>query len=237
MTDETGFLAAIDERPNDRALLRVYADWLEEQGRTAEALPPRVAGQLRWVGDLRPIEQAAGLPAGTLDKLATPKLLPGEGAIGWARRVLAWLADNRATVRRRAGYLAMIAAAREKAAAGDAAALLLLPQGRQAIRLLASGRLSRRLDEQATTYTSSRQAIAEAKRIMVAREERRAARQVAEAARAGTAGRIHALYVHKLQGRAHKMADIASSPLTSGGSGAAHSATTQLAQARCPAMV
>jgi uncharacterized protein (TIGR02996 family) len=43
-TDERGFLQAIEEAPADVASRLAYADWLEEHGRSYEAMKQRVKG-------------------------------------------------------------------------------------------------------------------------------------------------------------------------------------------------
>jgi uncharacterized protein (TIGR02996 family) len=47
--DERGFLKAIEENPDDTVTRLAYADWLEEQGRSYEAMKQRVKGGVSQV--------------------------------------------------------------------------------------------------------------------------------------------------------------------------------------------
>jgi uncharacterized protein (TIGR02996 family) len=45
MSPESGFIADILADPSDRAAALIYADWLDDQGRTSEALHTRFCAQ------------------------------------------------------------------------------------------------------------------------------------------------------------------------------------------------
>jgi len=183
MSDKAAFLAAINERPDDKSTLLVFADWLAEHGEEVEAACYRAAcdyGVLGWES----ITDALGIPRGWEEAAANP--LPrfpakqyGEQAGAYAARLIPAVTAALPGVRRADERARRWSELLARAALGDGRALLAHPRARAA----ACG------SDSLEPFTRTRKAKIAARAILAERRERVRDRELAEAARRGTPGR------------------------------------------------
>lgn len=212
-SERDAFLAAITEGlpKGDTTPALLYADWCADRGEQSEATAALIVSG-------RSIDAAHGLPNGTVALAnssipagpsgpnAIQQYRGGVGALDRARAVVAWVVRNRAAVDRAAAEMRRRAAALEAAAQGDVDALLAHHSSRAAVVALAAGRKAG--PHTVSAFVRSRKAIALAKARMIAREERRAARAIAESARRGIApGKFSSLLLAKRRARAVALAE------------------------------
>jgi uncharacterized protein (TIGR02996 family) len=196
------FLAAVEAAPKDRDLYFVFADWLEEAGdssgadsirRWVDLCGERLRFRCGWSILYGVVEALYGWPGDTVSRAELPD--PPESVA----QVLDWVRAHHDTLERTAGQIRREEILLERAAAGDAAALLQHPVSRVAVLRLAKGeRRPRHSLERPPSEYSTRKGLAAAKALLVARERRRADRAVADAARQGQPNRFRDRYLERL---------------------------------------